>query len=218
FRSLTFCDCQECQSILGPAAYFVDLMKYIDENLRNQIKAKHHPLDLRTRRPDLWTLELTCDNTNNRVPTLDLVAEVLETYIAQALGYGGSLTDRKAVGALVYGQTLTQGASSFRQPFHLPLPRIGSYLPELGSSRTAVADAVQASPTVHVQAELGLSAPELAIVTTPRADLGYLSQVYGIAFGGTAAAVSAVDAAVLGAAMGVTRAELGQLAAAVFVS
>src|SRR5262249_11571047 len=31
FGSLTFCDCQECQSILGPAAYFVDLMKYIDE-------------------------------------------------------------------------------------------------------------------------------------------------------------------------------------------
>ena len=32
FGSLSFCDCQESQSILGPAAYFVDLMKYIDEN------------------------------------------------------------------------------------------------------------------------------------------------------------------------------------------
>jgi hypothetical protein len=39
FGSLSFCDCQECQSILGPAAYFVDLMKYIDENLRNQLGA-----------------------------------------------------------------------------------------------------------------------------------------------------------------------------------
>src|SRR5262249_30927319 len=92
------------------------------------------------------------------------------------------------------------------------------YLPELGSSRAAIADAVQASATVRAQAELGLSAPELAIMTTPRPDLAYLSQVYGIAFGGTAAAVSAADAAVLCAAMVVTRTDLGQLAAAAFVS
>src|SRR6185437_6481303 len=26
FGSLSFCDCEECQSIIGPAAYFVDLM------------------------------------------------------------------------------------------------------------------------------------------------------------------------------------------------
>jgi hypothetical protein len=218
FGSLSFCDCQECQSILGPAAYFVDLMKFIDENLRSQFKTKNHPLDLRTRRPDLWTLELSCDNTNKRVPTLDLVAEVLENAIAQKRGFGGSLTDRTAVGALVYGQTLTKGASSFRQPFHLPLARIGAYMPGLGSTRSAVADAVGASAAVRAQAELGLSVPELAIVITPHAELGYLSQVYGIAFGGTATAVSAIDAAVLGAAMAVTRAELGQVVTTTFVS
>src|SRR5262249_7332676 len=122
FGNLSFCACEACQSILGPAAYFVDLMKYIDENLRTPFKSRpQHPLDLKTRRPDLWTLELDCDNTNERVPVLELVNEILENYIAQqALGYKGSLADRTAIGSLVYKQTLAkpdpaQSIDSFRQ-------------------------------------------------------------------------------------------------------
>jgi hypothetical protein len=208
---------------LFPQPYEIDWLLAAAEDLHpNQFKAPKHPLDLRTRRPDLWTLELSCDNTNDRVPTLDLVAEILENYIALGLGYSGALTDRASIGTLVYESTLTrelpQTIDSFRQPFHLPLARIGSYLPAMGSTRTAVADAVLAPATVRAQAELGLSTRELSVVTAPDADLGHMSHVYGVGFTGTAAAVSAVDAAALGAGMGVTRAELGQLAAAVFVA
>ena len=54
-------------------------MKYIDENLRTQFAGKpNHPLDLKYRRPDLWTLELSCDNIDTRIPTLDIVNEVLD--------------------------------------------------------------------------------------------------------------------------------------------
>jgi hypothetical protein len=207
FGSLSFCDCQECASILGPAAYFVDLMKFIDDNLRNQ--AMPPTLDLKTRRPDLWTLELSCDNTNNRIATLDIVDEVLETYIATQVNPNAS----------VYEVTLLQANSSFEQPFCLPLARIASYLPALGSTRAAVADAVGASPVARAQAELDLSAQELGIVTTPTTTLATLSRWYkGLAFVASGAGIAQVDAAQLGPAMDVTRTELGQIVDAVFVA
>ena len=217
FGSVSFCDCDECQSILGPAAYFVDLMRYIDENLR-PVFATHpkHPLDLKTRRPDLWTLELSCKNTSERNPTLDIIDEILENYIALRLpGYKGSLNDRAAIGNLVYRDTLPQVVDSFTQPFHLPLSRIGSYLAKLGHTRVEVADAVAASSLARAQAELGLSARELQLVTTPQADLAQVSHVYnGMTFGGTAK----VDAQQLGPAMGLARDELGQLVGTGFVA
>jgi hypothetical protein len=219
FGNLSFCDCEECRSILGPAAYFVDLMKYIDENLRNQFAGHpNHPLDLKTRRPDLWTLELSCANTNTRIATLDIINEVLENYIAQRLGYHGSLADRITIGALVYKQTLAQLVDSINQPFHLPLARVVSYLTELGHTRTEVAGALAASATVRVQAELDLSPRERQLLTTPDADLGHLSHLYGVTFGGSASAVAAVDAQLLGRALGLPRQELGELIATDFVA
>jgi hypothetical protein len=85
FGSLDFCTCGHCDSILGPAAYFVDVMKFVDDNIRAQLGPRvRHPLDLRTRRPDLWTLDLTCEHTDELVPTLDVVNEVLEQFVASA--------------------------------------------------------------------------------------------------------------------------------------
>ena len=204
--------------------YFVDLMKYIDDNLRNQFTASTppNPLDLYVRRPDLWALELSCDNTNNLVPTLDIVDQILENHIALRVQPSLSLVDladRAKIGGIVYEQTLTQASvvSSFEQPFHLPLARIGSYLPRLGSSLAAVADAVAAPPLTRAQAELGLRPSELAIVTTPTSDLGQLSQMYGVSFTQTGLAVDRVDAALLGRAMGLSRADLGRTVVASFV-
>ena len=219
FGSLAFCDCEECQSVLGPAAYFVDLMKFVDENLR-PVFAAHpgHPLDLKVRRPDLWTVELTCDATTRRVPTLDIVDEVLENFVAQRLGYTGSLTDRGAVATLVYEQTLAAAVDSFHQPFDLARARSGAYLAAASRSRAEVAAALGATADVHARAELDLSPVELGIVTTADADLAHLAHVYGIAFGGTAAAVAEVDAAVLAPAMGLDRAELGTVVGTAFVA
>jgi Tc toxin complex TcA C-terminal TcB-binding domain/ABC toxin N-terminal region/Neuraminidase-like domain len=219
FGSLAFCDCEECQSILGPAAYFVDLMKLIDENLRPVFVAHPgHPLDLKVRRPDLWTVELTCDATTRRVPTLDIVDEVLENYVAQRLGYTGPLTDRGAVATLVYEQTLTAAVDSFAQPFDLARARSGTYLAAAGRTRAEIAAALGATADVQARAELDLSPAELGIVTTAVADLAHLAHVYGVAFGGTAGAVADVDAAVLAPAMGTGRAELGAVVATVFVA
>ncbi len=78
FGSPDFCACSDCRSVLGPAAYLVDLLHFL-----SRYSALDKLLDPR-RRPDLATTELSCDNTNVELPYIDLVNEVLEASIAGA--------------------------------------------------------------------------------------------------------------------------------------
>ena len=102
FGSLDFCECEHCRSVLSPAAYLVDLLRFIDpsqqdwEQTLNDWKQKHNdkaydgpdynflkPYDaLMKRRPDLPYLPLTCENTNIAMPYIDLVNEILEYFVA----------------------------------------------------------------------------------------------------------------------------------------
>jgi hypothetical protein len=99
FGSLDYCQCEECKSVLGPAAYLVDLLQFLDPDplvwdafLRNWERNHNgesytatysRPYDaLVERRPDLPNLALTCENTNTALPYIDLVNEILEYYIA----------------------------------------------------------------------------------------------------------------------------------------
>src|SRR5215470_15360873 len=88
FGSLDFCPCDECRSVIGPAAYLVDLLDLLDpkSNLPDpttgQVPAT---LDLSggttpievflRRRPDLRHIRLTCENTKTHIPYIDLVNE-----------------------------------------------------------------------------------------------------------------------------------------------
>ncbi len=214
FGNLSFCDCVHCQSILGPAAYFVALLKFVDEHLRPQLAAHpNHPLDLKKRRPDLWTLELTCENTTTRIPTLDIVNEILENDIASRLGFGGSLTDRGEIAKLVYEDTISKKVDSFRQPFHLPLARIASYLEKLGHARAEIADAIGVPAPARARAILAIAPEEQPVIANPDAVQANLSRAYGLSFTMAGAGVEPVDADELGRAMGLSREELGQLVA-----
>jgi hypothetical protein len=149
FGSLDFCECEHCRSVLSPAAYFVDLLQFLDRedlvwretlakwktthngasypfttpsegstfladwktkhanapypfktpgewtDFQNAWKSKHpaqpdpdpemklKPYDaLIERRPDLPHLSLSCENTQTALPYIDLVNEILETYVA----------------------------------------------------------------------------------------------------------------------------------------
>lgn len=102
FGSLDFCECEHCRSVLSPAAYLVDLLRFIDpaaqdwehtlkdwknkHNQREYIKAPYNYLKpyeaLIQRRPDLPHLPLTCENTNTALPYIDLVNEILEYFVA----------------------------------------------------------------------------------------------------------------------------------------
>ncbi len=71
------CRCEHCNSVLSPAAYFVDVLQFIkDAKLQ---------WNLLGRRPDLLDLELSCENTNTEVPSIDLVLEILENAVALPL-------------------------------------------------------------------------------------------------------------------------------------
>jgi len=79
FGAFDPCTCQDCTSVLSPAAYLVDLLEFLKAS---PDAAGQTPRDvLLSRRPDLAYLPLTCENTYTELPYLDLVNEVLEAYV-----------------------------------------------------------------------------------------------------------------------------------------
>ena len=89
FGNMDYCACDECKSVLSPAAYLVELLQFIE--LKDIAHIKSNPLDvLFERRPDIQHIQLTCENTNMALPYIDLVNEILEYYIIH-----GNLTDLK---------------------------------------------------------------------------------------------------------------------------
>lgn len=74
FGALDQCACDPCQSVLSPSAYLVDLLRFVTREPRVA-------LPLLERRPDLFDLELSCDNAQIELPHIDLVNELLENAI-----------------------------------------------------------------------------------------------------------------------------------------
>ena len=165
-----WCECSECQSVLSPAAYFVDLMYFIERHISQESVPDGHLLHLFTRRPDLWELELTCANTNDYVPYLEIVNEILERYLVDKAGFADS--------AEIYKQ-LAFETKSFKQPFTLPLERLSLLLEHFAVTRADVAGAMQALRPVQARARLGLSRAEYDLITVDRAtDAAFLVALY----------------------------------------
>lgn len=107
FGSLDYTELEHCRTVLSPAAYFVDLLKFIDPETpvwrdfvqdwserRNGEEYQREWTDrpggargvmertpfeaLIERRPDLPHLALTCENTKTLLPYIDVVNEILE--------------------------------------------------------------------------------------------------------------------------------------------
>jgi hypothetical protein len=215
FGSQTACRCEHCQSILSPAAYFVDLMSFVERQVLQPVftgPRANSQLHLRARRPDLWTLPLTCTNTTTPIPTLEIVNQVLEDRVARDGGFAGALTDRAAVERAVYRDALRVALNSFRQPFWLPLERLETYLDHFEETRASVARVLGAPAFLQTMAALGVSPPEADLLAQGDATADLLRRVYGMAFEIAAGgAVTAFDAQRLLAPMDVTRDELGML-------
>ena len=109
---------------------------------------------LQGRRPDIAYLPLTCENTDTTLPYIDLVNEVLESYIV--LGHAdksaahdtGDATPTELdanpqnTNDAAY-RTLVQAVYPFSLPYHRPIEIALAYLENLGSSRQAVLDAMK---------------------------------------------------------------------------
>lgn len=225
FGSLSFCDCEHCQSIFSPAAYFVDLMRFIERNVVDEhfdADKSNDVLNLEVRRPDLWELPLTCENTDTLVPYLVIINEILESYIANKTPeFNGDLSDRAAVEGFVYKQEIAlelpanivwKGkVSSFSQPFHLPLESLFAYLGHFEHTREDIAKLLNKSKEVVSKAKLNIAEKEFQLITQADITPTFLNKVYSITFTVQAGKIKPFDTQLLLKPMGLTRKELGRL-------
>ena len=161
FGPQNYCKCRDCQSIFSAAAYFVDLMRFIEAkisgpNFDNQ-NLSGHRLNLKSRRPDLWTLPLTCENTDTLVMYLTIVNEVLVAFL-QSLG--GDTSN-------IFEFLATQADRSFSQPFNLPQAEMRLYLDHLGVHTGEIAALFDPDNRGDAAHRLGLSASEAQTIVTP---------------------------------------------------
>ncbi len=184
FGSLNFCDCPECKSILGPAAYLVDLLRLINKAITVPNTTREKPSDnipkgltFDDRRPDIAKLKLTCGNTNNLVPYLQIVNEILEETLAKAL----NTTD-------VY-KTLANTLYPFNLPFNLPLAQIRTYLKQNNTSLSEIYEAMSKSTGLSfASAREYLNISQEEFLNFKAQDSGNLSTVLSKNYGLTIAA------------------------------
>ena len=169
FGSIHMCACEECRSVFSPAAYFVDLLHMLDQPRHNS------PYEiLINRRPDLAHIQLTCENTNTLIPHIDLVNEILESFVANrtAVAFnqppdrpGPSLPNPSTEELSVNPVYLTQDSTKFGDaayaalkqspfplnlPLNLPLETTRTYLDYLGVSRAELMAVFETDPAFDV--------------------------------------------------------------------
>ncbi len=194
FGSLDLCDCEQCQSIFSPAAYFVDLLHMLDlpgYGADNPVEV------LLKRRPDLGQIQLTCENTNTLIPYIDLVTEVLESFVANRVPVAFNtppappnqslpapsaeelrvnpvyLTPQSQGYADQAYATLQESVFPLRLPLNLPLEITRVYLEHLGAKRSDLMGLFDRDPGLEPlmarAAEiLNLSPEEFEIITGAR--------------------------------------------------
>jgi hypothetical protein len=174
FGSLDACECSHCLSVLSPAAYFVDLMYYVESHISPPVETNR---SLKARRADLWELPLSCDNTHTIVPTLDIVNRILEGWLKRELNVDSSFA--------VFNEIATQAITSFSLPVNFPLQRLEILLAHFGLSRDRVAQALDWTTADRVRTRLQVTFDEVSLITLPKTvDLVnavmYFSQLYQI--------------------------------------
>ena len=173
FGDMDFCECEECTSVYSPAAYFVELLQYLRNNnldpTLDPTKVKTDPKDISDtpleklfrRRPDLGCLELTCDNTFTVLPYIDLVNEVMESFVVhldeyhtdpnipkQAKLKAFNIEDETTSELLAQPQhtdyhaycILKSAVYPFTLPYHQPIDAIRIFLKYLETSRYELLD------------------------------------------------------------------------------
>ena len=200
FGSIGMCGCKHCGSVYSPAAYFIDLLRYLDirdperlkllqEKLRKKGRPekairslnRFRPLDvLLARRPDLADIPLSCENTLTPLPYIDLVNELLEARItgkSAAHDTGKIPADvLKSVPQFVDKQAYEQTREAvypISLPFNHPLQVFRTFIGHLGVSRLELIRIFGKDPSQRqllLVESLDTSPEELAILTSDHSE------------------------------------------------
>ncbi|NJR62667.1 MAG: hypothetical protein HC769_30040, partial [Cyanobacteria bacterium CRU_2_1] len=170
FGNLDYVECEPCRSVFGPAAYFVDLMRFIEETITNQNTIpSEHQLD--RRRPDLFNLKLDCTNTNELIPYIDLVNQILETIVTNS--------DHPDA-----GKVLDQANFPSNLPYNEPLEAIRTYLNQLKLNLSDLYQTFETTPPTQAESItrelLSLSPREFNIIRTELTTPEDISNYYGL--------------------------------------
>jgi len=221
FGNQDYCDCDHCSSVLSPSAYFVDLMDFVGDNVTSEVftgDKSDHPLKLRNRRPDLWTLELSCENTKEVIPTLEILNEILENAVARRSGFSGDFDDRTAVRDIVYRDQLNTATDSFLQPFHLALEKLSIYLGHFDHDLGSVAGTLSADKKTSARLRLELSPEEWDLITQSDTNISFLERAYDLSFSLDSGTVEPFDVQDMLPGTDLGREELGSIVKTSFVT
>ena len=171
FGSLNYCECDECSSIFGPAAYLVDLLRIIDRYIThapgNSIATQYQFV---TRRPDIGKIPLTCSEATTMVPNIQIANDVMLNYLTPK----GSTTDA------VLQQMATTAKYPFTMPFNVPLDRIYALLNNTGANYGSILAAWQQPAETVAMAAFGLSIEQYNIIITAAANVASVESFYNV--------------------------------------
>ncbi len=163
FGPIITCDCDDCQSIFGPAAYFTDLMRVVSEYIAAPLETL---FTLQYRRPDLWTLPLNCAAAETELSYLDIVNAVLQQHLK--VNYTNGADPMQVIAGEVY---------PFTAPFNASLLTIRSAMQELGVPLYALYELLETNAPAAAAEALQLSPEQLQLVTGAKEVT--LAQLYG---------------------------------------
>ncbi|UXX40869.1 Tc toxin subunit A [Wolbachia endosymbiont of Oryzaephilus surinamensis] len=132
-----YSECDDCQSVLSPAAYFVKLMETVEKYIK--------PNTLNSRRPDLENIKLDCDNTNKEKLYLEVANQIMEEKLK-----------KESKGNIL--QKLATAKYPFNLPANFPLIGIRAYLKEHDISlaemyKILIKDADTTAESLHLSPE-----------------------------------------------------------------
>jgi hypothetical protein len=196
--SLNACQCDHCTSFYSPAAYFADIASFLKRQVTSGTSAMAILFD---KRPDLPLIELSCANSIRRVPTIDLINEILEVGLWQlnnpteawpGVTTKTTATEEELLAApeVLYStqyaaayEHLRTAVYPFDLPFNLFVDEARVYLDHLGVPRHELIDALkgagapQPSPLTFddwIAAErVGLSLDARTVVVGPASGQTY---------------------------------------------
>lgn len=179
FGNLDETECDHHRSIFGPTAYFVDLMRFVEQYITGQNGAIPNASALELRRPDLSRIRLDAENTSDLIPYIDLVNELLEAFVGGTQSAGNS---DDLLRVMTFPMSL---------PFDLPLTEVRRYLRAFDTSLYDVQNTLRplegenerASQRLLARESLDLSAEEAELISAPVPDPGQLSGILAELFG-----------------------------------